>query len=313
MQKKKHKWWIAVLAAVLVLPVAGSVLYVWMEPRASSRTAASPANIDFMKNFSPSDYQTVQMTRDEIYQGDLILVNQKNPYKADNKKLVRVYDEKNYAYKVKDKSVMMNEEVMPSLNRMMEDFYQATGVKDVLLMSGFRSEDEQGKIFKQKVKKAGEEEASKWAAQPGYSEHHTGYAADLSIYHDSGHSETFRGQGKYRWINENCHRYGFIVRYYEDKTPQTGIKYEPWHFRYIGAPHATLLTQRGFCLEEYIAYLKVYAFDQEHLIIGAENGKKYEVYYVPAAGDVTNVPVPKSRSYTVSGDNMEGFIVTSEI
>lgn len=313
MQKRKHRWWIAVVIVLLILPVAGSVLYVLLEPRASSRTAISPANVSFLKNFVPENYQTVPMMRGQIFEGNLILVNSKNSCRAGTENFTRVYDEKNKAYKVKDKSVMMHKCAMLPMNQMMDAFYQETGIRDVLAMSGYRSEEEQAQIFQQKAEAKGEQEASKWAAYPGYSEHHTGYAVDLSIYHDNGHSEAFRGQGKYRWISENCHRYGFIIRYYEDKTPLTGVKYEPWHLRYIGVPHAELLTQRGFCLEEYIAYLKVYSFNTEHLIIEAEDKKKYEVYYVPAKTDITDVPVPKDREYTISGDNMEGFIVTCEL
>ena len=55
---------------------------------------------------------------------------------------------------------------------------------------------------------------------------------------------------------ENAEDYGFILRYAENKTTQTGIMYEPWHFRYVGVEHAKKINELGMCLEEYIDYLE---------------------------------------------------------
>ena len=57
------------------------------------------------------------------------------------------------------------------------------------------------------------------------------------------------------WLTENCYKYGFIIRYPEDKTEITGYIYEPWHIRYLGESTAKLVHDSGLTLEEF---LKVY-------------------------------------------------------
>lgn len=76
------------------------------------------------------------------------------------------------------------------------------------------------------------------------SEHRTGLGFDIWLL-----------EYDYAWLHENCHRYGFILRYPADKVSYTGIIYEQWHYRYVGVEAATAMYDMGFCLEEYIAYL----------------------------------------------------------
>ncbi len=76
------------------------------------------------------------------------------------------------------------------------------------------------------------------------SEHRTGLGFDIWV-----------PDSQYAWFHENCHRYGFILRYPGDKIRYTGIMYEQWHFRYVGVEAATEMRDMGFCLEEYIAFL----------------------------------------------------------
>ena len=56
----------------------------------------------------------------------------------------------------------------------------------------------------------------------------------------------------YKWLEKNCYKYGFILRYPADKVAITGINYEPWHFRYVGVALATEMMEQGLCLEEYV-------------------------------------------------------------
>ena len=76
-------------------------------------------------------------------------------------------------------------------------------------------------------------------------------------------------------------------------------------------PHAYYMTENGLCLEEYLDELATTTSpDGTHLTIEVDGGSTYEVYYVKASGGTTEVPVPADYPYTVSGDNMNGFIVT---
>ena len=91
----------------------------------------------------------------------------------------------------------------------------------------------------------------------------------------------------------------------------TGVSYEPYHFRYVEIPHAYYIVNNGLCLEEYLEQLSTTTSPEgEHLTISVDGGATYEVYYVKASGGTTEVPVPADYPYTVSGDNMNGFIVT---
>ena len=102
-----------------------------------------------------------------------------------------------------------------------------------------------------------------------------------------------------------------ILRYAADKAEITGIQAEPWHYRYVGEPHATYMKENNLCLEEYLTQLKDYTSDNRLQIVNWD-GEIYEVYYVAAdmAADSTYVLVPPDQDYTISGNNSDGFIIT---
>ena len=88
----------------------------------------------------------------------------------------------------------------------------------------------------------------------------------------------------------------------------TGIAHEPWHFRYVGHPHARIMAEYGLCLEEYIGLLRQYRHNGEHLWF-SEKPRRFEIYFVPEElfGPDT---APACGCYQVSGNNVDGFIVT---
>ena len=251
-------------------------------------------------------YMPLLKERDSLFEGPLILVNNEYPYSGSSPDATSIYKEKNASYFVKDKTVELDRDTIESLNRMMADFSSATGKADVMMISGVRSFDKQQETYEAALAKTGASSSS-LAAKPGYSEHHTGYALDFGLY---GIGREFDGTGDYRWLNQNCAKYGFIVRYLPEKAEQTQIDYEPWHFRYVGKPHAEIISQKGFCLEEYIDFLRQYPYSGNHLHVTDADGKSYEIYYVAASGEVTSVAVPTDRTYQISGNNADGFIVT---
>ena len=90
----------------------------------------------------------------------------------------------------------------------------------------------------------------------GTSEHNTGLGFDILQQGNFTLSESFENTAQFKWLSEHAEEYGFILRYRKDKTTQTGIMYEPWHFRYVGVEHAKKINELDMCLEEYIAYLE---------------------------------------------------------
>ena len=90
---------------------------------------------------------------------------------------------------------------------------------------------------------------SKRRNPPGSSEHNIGICMDIIC---ASSSANFQNTAAYAWLDANAHNYGFILRYPEDKVAVTGVKYEPWHWRYVGVENAAAIKNSGLCLEEYL-------------------------------------------------------------
>ncbi|MDO4507929.1 MAG: D-alanyl-D-alanine carboxypeptidase family protein [Candidatus Saccharibacteria bacterium] len=113
------------------------------------------------------------------------------------------------------------------------------------LKSGYRSYATQNWLYNSYVNRDGQAVADTYSARPGYSEHQTGLAFDVGAV-DNNYGETPAG----KWLAENAHNYGFIIRY--PKNKETDFMYEPWHIRYVGISAATEIFERGITLEEYL-------------------------------------------------------------
>lgn len=143
--------------------------------------------------------------------------------------------------------------IYPDLQEMF-DTALSEGI-DLVVRSGYRSEEEQKALMINKIaefrsnglgRNEAREKALLWVAMPGTSEHQLGFAVDINA------ENSTTDEKAYMWLSENAHRYGFILRYPEDKSDITGIAYEPWHFRYVGKAHAKKIYEQGLCLEEYV-------------------------------------------------------------
>lgn len=89
-----------------------------------------------------------------------------------------------------------------------------------------------------------------YSNRPGTSEHQLGLCVDM---HDlSGADVSFKNSASYPWLRENAWKFGFILRYPEDKVSETAVSFEPWHYRYVGRYHAKKIHDAWLCLEEYI-------------------------------------------------------------
>lgn len=128
---------------------------------------------------------------------------------------------------------------------------------DIVMTTAYRSYGFQEILWNNNViEKGSEEEANKTSARPGESEHQTGLAVDISTAEiDYRISYDFAETGAGQWIEENAHKFGFILRYLEGKTDITGYSYEPWHIRYVGVTAAADIHERGITLEEYLEEL----------------------------------------------------------
>ena len=262
----------------------------------------------------PVSYTRIRKTADEIFRGPLILVNGQHEYRFPDIELVTVYGNKSQSYKVRDTAVSLERETLDAWNAFLDGFAAETGEDDILVVSGFRSYESQMQIYSDRVDADGLQAAMRYVALAGFSEHHTGLAMDLMLYTDSGVSREIEKSKYYQRFLDTCHRGGFVKRYDAAKYDITAIEGEEWHFRYVGVPHAYYMKKNELCLEEYISLLRAYPFDGRHLKFGDDQGNGWEVYFVPAdpeSADAFDIPVPDALSYTVSGNNIDGFIVAA--
>ena len=117
----------------------------------------------------------------------------------------------------------------------------------LFVASGFRSYEYQKDLYDAYVKRDGKEEADTYSARPGYSEHQTGLAADINAADSS-----FNDTAEAKWLDENCYKYGFVIRFPKGKEQYTGYVYESWHLRYVGERIAKNIHDAGgISLEEY--------------------------------------------------------------
>lgn len=285
----------------------------------SDSTAGMPSSVIQPNAFEedsnlPDDYDLISVINDDVYKGNLILVNYQYQSAIDGENLVNIFQNATDSYSVKNDDMFINKVVMDSMNNLFDAFEEAKGSTDILISSSYRSKSDQEEIYKDSVETTGEKSTAYYVAVPGYSEHQTGYCFDTATYNNAGEMVELDGEGVYGWLIDNCADYGFILRYPDDKTNITGIGYESWHFRYVGVPQAHFIKDKGLCLEEYIAGMQSYTYEKGGLLI--TNGEnKWITYYVPKleAFNTTEIPVPKNCSYTVSGDNIGGFIVTVDV
>ena len=260
----------------------------------------------------PSGYELRFMTEQDIHKGDLLLINKQYAYEfldfSDPLELVSMYDIMGDTYDVSGTDVLLQEKAADALDTMLRDFYDNTWMSDLLILCGYRTKEESQELYDASLAENGKEHADRYVMLPGHSEHHSALSTDIGIMNWDGSITYEFGEDPYNWITKNCHKYGFVVRYPEDKASITEIDYESWHFRYVGVPNATAMANEGLCLEEYIDFIKNYTADGLHYQVTTAEGV-YDIYYA----DSVHVPVPLMQSYEISGNNVDGFIVTVKV
>lgn len=185
----------------------------------------------------------------------------------------------------KDTDVQMNKCAVSAYENLANDVFEIFSEK-LFIASAYRTDEEQSVL----------EKSNKYATAKGASEHEAGLALDVYVKYHAGKGFLKSESGIY--VNENCWKYGFIIRYPYYGKKITGIQYEPWHLRYVGFPHSEIIYKNRLTLEEYISSL--------------EYGKfyKYGDFTVTRQkGDIPKVP-ECYESVTVSSDNQNGYIYT---
>ena len=195
------------------------------------------ANNDWYTNTKKSD----------ITKNELMLTNKfyslDNTYNSDN--MVKV--SKQYSY---GDNQMVTQETFDAFLNMFNDAKKED--LTLIINSSYRSYEDQEEIYKFYKDTRGEKEANKIAAKAGFSEHQTGMAIDIQTYGST--ASTFEEFDEFKWLQNNAHKYGFILRYPKGKEYLTGYEYESWHYRYVGIEVATYIYENNITFDEYYAY-----------------------------------------------------------
>ena len=258
----------------------------------AAETAAETADGSFYAN---AETVELEIPATAVGSGSLVLVSDHLgcgiPEKAPA--MTTVWGNKSATYYVASSSIQLESETFRAADKMFSDYYAENSNGDYQITMGYYPSD----------------------AIVCCGEHGTGYAFDVNVYRKDGTSmrlsEAVAYDGMYSWLYDNAAKYGFVLRYGADKTGVTGMEYDPDHFRYVGVPHAQYMVENNLSLEEYIGELQKYPYEGEHLKFSAD-GTDYEVFYVklPEDAEAVAIDLPSDVSYTVSGDNICGAVVT---
>ena len=166
------------------------------------------------------------------------------------------------AKKASSVAMELREDTNNALNAMFEAA-KADGYT-LYVKSAYRSYQTQNSMYDNRLKKYGYDDGL--VAYPGSSDHQTGQGVDILNYEwtlKDGMNEKFAAEPEAKWMEENCHKFGFILRYMKDKEESTNIKYEPWHFRYVGKEAAAYIMENHLSLEEFTEEYKAYIASYE--------------------------------------------------
>ncbi|HHV45325.1 MAG TPA: M15 family metallopeptidase [Tissierellia bacterium] len=219
------------------------------ESNADEEVEEEEKEVDLLEETShiDDDGKVIVDNTDDI----LVLVNKNRNLPSDYVPDDLVVPNVRFTFEGFDEKKQMRKEAAEAL----EELFKAAEEEGIYLfaVSGYRSYNRQKYLFDTRAARDGFEEANKLTAYPGQSEHQTGLAMDVSC-QSVGFDLTqkFGQTVEGIWLKENAHKFGFIIRYQEDKVDITGYSYEPWHIRYVGKEAAKEIYERNITLEEYL-------------------------------------------------------------
>ncbi len=247
----------------------------------------------------------IVLGREELHKGALILVNEKYGITWDTPGELAAIGSN---IKKRQDSVLLERQANALLERLLSEI---DGWDGILPVSGWRSRQEQQSIWDESMRDNGPEYTRTYVALPGHSEHQTGLAIDLALRqeHIDFICPEFPDTGICGYFKERAADYGFVLRYPAGKENITGIGHEPWHFRYVGIPHARIMTDQNMTLEEYTDYIR--QFDSPvHPYCVRVDGRAVCISYIAADSEQTAVWVNETAPYNISGNNVDGFVLT---
>lgn len=223
------------------------IIFIFFIIKANISNKDEKNKINTTKVVSASRTDTDKIQNKQL-EWNLTLVNSENELSKDYKITLESIDE----YREFDSRAIRY------LKNMLNDI-RKDGIENIWIQSAYRRIEDQTKIYNNKIqeyknKGKTDEEAKRLTEEivnkPGCSDHNLGLAVDLNYVDGS-----FENTKAYEWLMQNAENYGFILRYPKEKENITKVKYEPWHWRFVGIEHAKKINKLEMCLEEYVEYL----------------------------------------------------------
>lgn len=243
-----------------------------------------------------------------IHRGHLVLINSEHPlrYPLHSSSLASVTDI-NHA-NTEERNIRLERTCLQQLNALL-DACQAK--EQIGVVSGYRTRMEQQRIYDHSLVDNGLIFTASYVAQPDKSEHQTGLAVDVGELNACVDylCPSFPDHGVYAAFRQRAAEYGFIQRYKQGKEHITHIACEPWHFRYVGTPHAMIMEQYGMCLEEYTVYMKQFTLNGSHMF-KKHKDHLIEMYYVKVGKEEITLDTRPGVRVECSGNNQDGCIIT---
>lgn len=257
----------------------------------------------------------ITLTREDSRYGHLMLVSPGHPIVTESKEesgeieRQRSLDWKLEPVLSRYPGIRMEQEAAGMLRRALWDI----GSRDrIALVSGHRSHGEQVRIWEDTMEREGEVYTRTYVARPGCSEHESGLAMDLAENREEIDfiCPDFPEDGICGSFRTVAAHYGFIERYPAGKRQITGIGAEPWHFRYVGVPHAWMMKQRGLLLEEYLTWLREETGPDAPVRVDWSQVQLRMFYVDMEKRQEYTMELPDGFPCAVSGTNEGGIVVT---
>ncbi|MFJ8528961.1 D-alanyl-D-alanine carboxypeptidase family protein [Bacillus sp. NPDC094106] len=242
----KKRWALLSVVLVVVVIVVAGMNYKMYKDKQAQEVNASVA--------FPKEQETITKMEGDIAvvnnpDSILVLVNKNRRLPDRYKPQDLVIPKVRYSNEGDQEKKKMRKEAAVALEKM---FQQGDQERIFLFaVSGFRSFDRQKALNTMYKIQDGEAKTAMSSAIPGTSEHQTGLAMDITSQSAKFQLESIFGDTKEgKWLAQNAHKFGFVIRYTKEKESITGYRYEPWHVRYVGNPQATYLYENQLTLEE---------------------------------------------------------------
>ncbi len=236
----------------------------------------------------PEGYAMTQIDATFVHNGPLILLDESHPFSGTTGDLVTFHN-KNASYRMKRLDFSTRPEVFNAMNEMGDAYFADNGMAGLMIYSTMAPYDAPGSFY-----------------QDALPDRSSGYGLDFCTINPDDTLNKLRTANP--WLLSNSWKYGFIFSYTEADADVTGVSAAPYHLRYVGKLHASIMHENGLTLSQYLETLREYTVDAPMQYTLGDT--TYSIYYEPSVSSQTSVPLPTNQDYEISGNNVDGFIIS---